>query len=63
MKKIVAVMLCLALVLMCAVGFANEAIDPADLRIGVIMIGDTSDMGFNYSHLVGLPDYHFGKRG
>ena len=49
MKKLVAAMLCLALSLMCAVGLANEKIDPSELQIGVIMIGDTSDMGFNYS--------------
>ena len=56
MKKLVAAMLCLALSLMCAVGLANEKIDPSELQIGVIMIGDTSDMGFNYSHLVGLQE-------
>lgn len=51
MKKLVAAMLCLALSLMCAVGLANEKIDPSELQIGVIMIGDTSDMGFNYSQI------------
>ena len=39
MKKLVAAMLCLALSLMCAVGLANEKIDPSELQIGVIMIG------------------------
>ncbi len=56
MKKLVAAMLCLVLAMMCSVGLANEPTDPSQLQIGVIMIGDTSDMGFNYSHLVGLQE-------
>ena len=57
MKKLVAILLSLTMLLgMAAAASAEGAIAAADLKIGVIMIGDTSDMGFNYSHLVGLQD-------
>ena len=54
MKKIISLLVCALLMLGCLSAASADAIPVSDLKIGVIMIGDTSDMGFNYSHLVGL---------
>ena len=56
MKKITALLLSLMMMLCCCSFAAADGIAPADLKIGAILIGDTSDMGFNYSHMVGLQE-------
>lgn len=35
---------------------ASEAPAPAPLKIGVILVGDPSDMGYNYNHVVGMQE-------
>ena len=65
MKKLIALLLALVMVFaLCACGESgsdagndggNEAADPkADLKIGMVMVGDRSDMGYNYNHVVGI---------
>lgn len=35
---------------------ASEEPTPAPLKIGVILVGDPSDMGYNYNHVVGMQE-------
>lgn len=67
MKKLLALVLCLAMaasLVACAAPAAEpEAAAPAaelkaiakeDIKIGIILVGDSSDMGYNYAHSHGL---------
>lgn len=54
MKKIISLLLSLMLLLGCCSIASADGVAASDLMIGAILIGDTSDMGFNYSHQQGL---------
>ena len=51
MKKLFAIILCLALTLSSAsMALAFDAVPKEDLKIGFVYIGDVTDMGYTYAH-------------
>ncbi|MGI5984773.1 MAG: BMP family ABC transporter substrate-binding protein, partial [Oscillospiraceae bacterium] len=62
MKKVIALLLALTMVFaLAACGEKNAegetaALDASNIKIGVVMIGDEGDMGYNYNHVLGIKE-------